>query len=1022
MAGDCTYTMHYADDTFSPSKHVPHGVRVLEGEPAAACVMKQRESVGCSSNFEIIDGLKYRKKLEKGFLHYREVLDEDRRLGAIATFHKRRQGTRHNSLEDTYRAVADNYWWEGMYFQIREFVLGCPECQEQRKERPEKKRKGARHVCQTVTTHSRDMLAKLRSQQEAGQFCDITLRTDGRSYTAHKAVLAAVSEYFQEVLGEMDSAPNATSDIDLTGYNESSLLSLLDFSYSSRLCVSEDDLQEVSTMARHLGMWPAVEACSALQRDQGKHDDHYYPTTGHPASGFPSQIPGPPLHRHQMEGKRGPRGDDCLRPVPDQSDDSRAEILTRRSPRRPSRPSSHPPGSDSLPTSPTRRMKLMDFKSPSSKKRTPPRKIALSTPRFRNTSSSPPTHTRLLRSTPGAAQRLLPRTESPPLSHKPHPVLRPASTSSSPGRRASSEAPVVIVKPEEGNEDEEDNFRAMEKYRLMSVLGLQRTSLLPRPEDLTGWRQKKRLRKLKVNNYSLTKRRKPRPPGQGALAFGVLPLSLPLCTPANAQFLKRTIKTEPEDAASMQAMKVKRHRQPQSFPPSDRSMRSKGVLPDLLQPESRLAYRGRDLRRSLRGDEVRNPLSRPTIRSENTRHPNPRRNISVVQVKPQPADYAISATPLSSHCPHPVTHTQPASAHPRDKVNIESARVLRYNSGRPLAKAKLKRIGLREAGRGQHKASEESRRTGERTKGVRERGPGALGYMNTSPEPAPPPHSPSQYRVIKVEPTDPLPVAEPFSQPPSPELGKRQSKPPVKLLDPGFLFSFCRPAGGPLVGVKREEESVDICLTRSVSRGERFGLGGPPARVLRARGGPPPLPRLKREGEERSLSHSQTQRQGTQRAIKPPNPVRATGSNTSHSARDVPKKITKTLPLPSRGTAQFDAIRRARLKQLRGPCSQAPKAKSSHVCLQCRTSYKDCYSLITHRVRHIEGKHWPCPLCNLSWEEGLKLSTLTVVTSREVEKRIVKLQACTYRGVRHVQAHVSIGRFNYYGDDYYSHF
>lgn len=59
----------------------------------------------------------------------------------------------------------------------------------------------------------------------------------------------------------------------------------------------------------------------------------------------------------------------------------------------------------------------------------------------------------------------------------------------------------------------------------------------------------------------------------------------------------------------------------------------------------------------------------------------------------------------------------------------------------------------------------------------------------------------------------------------------------------------------------------------------------------------------------------------------------------------------------------LDAVRRARLKQLRGPRSQAPKApKSAHACPQCSASYKDCDALTMHRLRHIEGKHWPCPV------------------------------------------------------------
>lgn len=63
--------------------------------------------------------------------------------------------------------------------------------------------------------HGADMLSKLRSQREAGLFCDITLRTNGRPFRAHRAVLAAVSDHFQELFTEMDVTVKA--DVDLTG-------------------------------------------------------------------------------------------------------------------------------------------------------------------------------------------------------------------------------------------------------------------------------------------------------------------------------------------------------------------------------------------------------------------------------------------------------------------------------------------------------------------------------------------------------------------------------------------------------------------------------------------------------------------------------------------------------------------------------------------------------------------------------------------------------------------------------------
>uniref|UniRef100_A0AAX7TQP9 BTB domain-containing protein n=1 Tax=Astatotilapia calliptera TaxID=8154 RepID=A0AAX7TQP9_ASTCA len=193
MACDCSHTnaQYENAETCCPSKPWSDGDRKQS---------RQKESAGCSN------GLLYRKKLERGFINYREVLNEDRRHEAISTFHIRRPGQRHLSLEETYKCVAENYWWEGMYFEIRDFVLSCPECQHNKK---------SEVSVHWIVSHSSDMLSKLRSQREAGLFCDITLRTSGRSFLAHRAVLAAVSDHFQEIFTEMDSSMKA--DIDLTG-------------------------------------------------------------------------------------------------------------------------------------------------------------------------------------------------------------------------------------------------------------------------------------------------------------------------------------------------------------------------------------------------------------------------------------------------------------------------------------------------------------------------------------------------------------------------------------------------------------------------------------------------------------------------------------------------------------------------------------------------------------------------------------------------------------------------------------
>lgn len=65
--------------------------------------------------FRVVDGLLYRKRLERGLVLYREVLDEDRRHEVVSTLH-RRPAKHHLSLAETYKCVADHYWWEGTAF------------------------------------------------------------------------------------------------------------------------------------------------------------------------------------------------------------------------------------------------------------------------------------------------------------------------------------------------------------------------------------------------------------------------------------------------------------------------------------------------------------------------------------------------------------------------------------------------------------------------------------------------------------------------------------------------------------------------------------------------------------------------------------------------------------------------------------------------------------------------------------------------------------------------------------------
>lgn len=72
-------------------------------------------------------------------------------------------------------------------------------------------------VNQVLPKHSQTMLEKLNQQRLTNQFCDITLLIEGEEHRAHKAVLAACSEYFHELFFEKGAATTHEAVVDLSG-------------------------------------------------------------------------------------------------------------------------------------------------------------------------------------------------------------------------------------------------------------------------------------------------------------------------------------------------------------------------------------------------------------------------------------------------------------------------------------------------------------------------------------------------------------------------------------------------------------------------------------------------------------------------------------------------------------------------------------------------------------------------------------------------------------------------------------
>ena len=149
-------------------------------------------------------------------------------------------------------------------------------------------------VNQFLPKHSQTILDKLNQQRLSNQFCDITLLIEGEEYRAHKAVLAACSEYFHELFFEKGAVSTHEAVVDLSGksptlfisvsecsapwlrfnrrsslspgFSKVSFLPLLDFAYTSTLTFNFCIMAEIANLARHLLMTEVLWICESVHK------------------------------------------------------------------------------------------------------------------------------------------------------------------------------------------------------------------------------------------------------------------------------------------------------------------------------------------------------------------------------------------------------------------------------------------------------------------------------------------------------------------------------------------------------------------------------------------------------------------------------------------------------------------------------------------------------------------------------------------------------------------------------------
>ncbi|XP_030647839.1 zinc finger and BTB domain-containing protein 11 isoform X2 [Chanos chanos] len=284
---------------------------------------KIRKAAAC---YIVRNGILYYQRRQKGLDEFTElevVLQAGRRKELIDEAHIT-SGGEHLNQHQTWETISQKYWWRGILKQVKDYIRECSHCQSKQERgrgngddvsgqtaarRPGRRRTAAAHfsdeeedeeeddmdgfgssaqaktktasavdkhelvfvdskgvVKQFLPKHGQTTLDKLNQQRLGNQFCDITLLIEGEEHRAHKAVLAACSDYFYELFVEKGAVSSHEAVVDLSGFSKASFLPLLEFAYTSQLTFNFCVMAEVATLARHLLMAEVLQICESVHR------------------------------------------------------------------------------------------------------------------------------------------------------------------------------------------------------------------------------------------------------------------------------------------------------------------------------------------------------------------------------------------------------------------------------------------------------------------------------------------------------------------------------------------------------------------------------------------------------------------------------------------------------------------------------------------------------------------------------------------------------------------------------------
>lgn len=121
----------------------------------------------------------------------------------------------------------------------------------------------------TVIRQMKESFESLNQLRMSNRLCDVSLSAGGKRFPCHKVVLASASPYFNAMFkGGMIECCKKEVDMKHTNISPSTLSIVLDFIYTTEVCVTESTVCDLMQAAMMLQMPHVIEACSTFLEHQ----------------------------------------------------------------------------------------------------------------------------------------------------------------------------------------------------------------------------------------------------------------------------------------------------------------------------------------------------------------------------------------------------------------------------------------------------------------------------------------------------------------------------------------------------------------------------------------------------------------------------------------------------------------------------------------------------------------------------------------------------------------------------------